>query len=228
LKGSLSENLNYSIAAFLIEWDKFQFESLVTAGFKVVLNGEEAATKGIELELNGHLGEGLTYNIGYSYVDAEVTKDFVISDYLAGTTGSFFIPPFTTAPLISVSDGNPLPSVPENTFTLSLDYLQPLSNNNWSLNYHLDGKYASNAYSTFNGDVNFGRDFFEIDSYSVINASITLESNENWSISLFGRNLGDEQNLNAGNTAAAAGGVHQYFFTLRPRTIGLSLNYRSN
>ena len=63
-----------------------------------MLNGDEAETKGIELELNGNLGEGLTYNIGYSYVDAEVTKDFVISDYVAGTTGSFFIPPFTVLP----------------------------------------------------------------------------------------------------------------------------------
>ena len=228
LKGSLSENINYSIAAYLVEWDQFQFESLVIAGFKVVLNGEEAETKGIELELNGNLGEGLTYNIGYSYVDAEVTKDFVISDYVAGTTGSFFIPPFTVLPLITVSDGDPLPSVPDHTFTFSLDYLQPLKMNNLSLAYHVDGKYSSDTQSTFSQNINFGRDFFEIDSYAVFNASIALESNENWTASLFVRNIGNEQNLSAGNTAAAAGGVHQYFFSLRPRTIGLSFNYRYN
>ena len=228
LKGSLSENINYSIAAYLVEWDNFQFESLVINGFKVVLNGDEAETKGIELELNGNLGEGLTYNIGYSYVDAEVTKDFVISDYVAGTTGSFFIPPFTVLPLITVSDGDPLPNVPDHTFAFALDYLQPLKMNNLSLAYHVDGKYAGDTQSTFSQNVNFGRDYFEIDSYAVFNASIALESNDNWTASLFVRNIGNEQNISAGNTAAASGGVHQYFFTLRPRTIGLAFNYRYN
>ena len=222
-KGSIG-NVNYSIAAFMVEWDKFQFESLVTAGFKVVLNGEEARTQGIELDFNGVLGDGFTYNVGYSYVDAEVTEDFVIEDYLAGTTGSFFIPAFTTAPLITVSDGDPLPSVPEHSFTLALDYRQQLASNDWAILYHLDGKYASDAQSQFNDTINFGRDFFEIDSYSVVNASVTLDA-QKWSASLFVRNLTNEQNLSAGNTAAAAGGVHQYYFSLRPRTIGLSLNY---
>lgn len=228
IKGSIGDNLNYSLAAFLVEWDNFQFESLVVNGFKVVLNGEEAQTRGLELEVNGNLGEHFSYNVGYSYVDAEVSQDFVISDYLAGTTGNFFIPPLTTAPLINVAEGNPLPSVPANTLSVGLDYVQPLNRDNWSLRYHVDGRYASESYSTFNGDLNFGRDFFEIDSYSVFNAAVTLDTNSNWSASLFVRNIGSEQNLSAGNTAAAAGGIHQYFFSLRPRTIGLSFNYRTN
>ena len=148
----------------------------------------------------------------------------MIEDYLAGTTGSFFIPAFTTAPLITVSDGDPLPSVPEHSLTLALDYRQQLASNDWAILYHLDGKYASDAQSQFNDTINFGRDFFEIDSYSVVNASVTLDA-QKWSASLFVRNLTNEQNLSAGNTAAAAGGVHQYYFSLRPRTIGLSLNY---
>ena len=228
LKGSLSKNINYSIAAYIVEWDKFQFNSFNSNGFKVVLNGDKAETKGIELELNGNMGEGLTYNIGYSFVDAKVTKDFVISDYLAGTTGSFAIPAFTTAPLITVSDGDTLPNVSEHTFAFALGYLQPLKMNTWSLAYHVDGKYSSDTKSTFNQSINLGRDFFEIDSYAVFNASIALESNENWTASLFVRNIGNEQNLAAGNTAASAGGVHQYFFSLRPRTIGLAFNYRYN
>ena len=228
LKGSLTDNINYSIAAYLVEWDNFQFESLVVNGFKVVLNGEQAETMGFEMELNGNLGEGLSYNIGYSYVDAEITEDFVISDYLAGTTGNFFIPPFTTGPVIAASDGDPLPSVPDHTFTFSIDYLQPLKMNNWALAYHVDGKYSSSTQSQFNQNINFGRDFFEIDSYAVFNASVALESNDNWTASLFVRNIGNEQNLSAGNTAAAAGGVQSYFFSLRPRTIGLSFNYRYN
>ena len=228
LKGSVGGNMNYSIAAYLVDWDEFQFESLVIAGFKTVLNGEEAQTRGVELEFNGILGENLIYNIGYAYVDAEVTKDFVISDYIAGTTGSFFIPPFTVLPLITVSDGDPLPNVSDHTLTLSLDYLQSLERNNWSLSYHLDAKYTGESQSTFNDQVNLGRDFFEIDSHTVVNASISLETNENWSASLFVRNLTNEQNLAAGNTAAAAGGTHSYFFSLRPRTVGLSVNYRMN
>ena len=143
LKGSLSPKLNYSIAAFLIEWDDFQFESLVQAGFKVVQNGEEAQTKGIELELNGALLEGLSYYIGYSYVDAEVTEDFVKQDFLAGE-GTAIVD------TIAVFDGDPLTSVPEHTFTFALDYYQPLKWNNWALAYHVDGKYASDTQSVFN------------------------------------------------------------------------------
>ncbi len=221
LKGTLSENINYSIAAFFIEWDKFQFEFFTNPGFRTTLNGEEAETKGIELQLDGNVGEGLTYNIGYSFVDAELTKDFTAQDFLFGDATPI-------VDIVAASDGDPLPSVPDHTFTFSLDYLQPLEMNNWSLIYHVDGKYASETQSMFNQNINFGRDFFEIDSYAVFNASIELESNKNWSASLFMRNIGNEQNLSAGNTEAASGSTHQYFFSLRPRTIGLSLNYRYN
>ncbi len=221
LKGSVSEKLNYSISAYLVEWDKFQFEFLVAAGFKAVLNGDEAQTQGLELELNGLLGDGFSYNIGYSYVDAEVSKDFTRQDFLAGE-GTAIVD------IISATDGDPLPSVPDQSFTFAIDYLQPLRSNNWSIAYHLDGNYASDTQSTFNQAINFGRDFFEIESYSVFNASVSLESDANWTASLFIRNIGNEQNLSAGNTGAAAGAIHQYFFTLQPRTVGLAFNYRIN
>ena len=221
LKGALSENMHYSIAAFLVEWDKFQFEFFTNPGFRTTLNGDEAQTKGIELELNGHAGDGLTYNFGYSYVDAELTKDFTRQDYLFGDATP-------VVDIVAGLDGDPLPSVPDHTFTFSLDYLQPLKMNNWSLAYHVDGKYASETQSMFNPNINFGRDFFEIDSYAVFNASIALDSNDNWTASLFVRNIGNEQNLSAGNTEAASGSTHQYYFSLRPRTIGLSFSYRYN
>ena len=117
VKGSISDSLTYSLAAFLVDWESFQFESLVTAGFKTVLNGKEAQTQGIELELNGAIGENFFYNIGYSYIDAEVTKDFVVQDYVSGE-GSPIVD------IISVSDGDPLPSVPDHTLTFGIDYDQ--------------------------------------------------------------------------------------------------------
>jgi iron complex outermembrane recepter protein len=218
IKGNLGDSTAYSLAFFLVEWNNYQFEFFNTAGFKTVLNGDEAQTQGIELELNGVIGEGLSYNIGYSYIDAEATKDFIAQDYSSGE-GSPIVD------IVAIESGDPLPNVPDHTLTAAIDYDYELSNS-WTLGFHIDGRYASDTQSGFNENINFGRDFFKIDSYTVFNAALNLDSNERWRASLFVRNIGNEQNLSAGNTAPSAGGAHAYFFSMAPRTVGLSFSYR--
>ena len=49
----------------------------VLYGFYLAANGDEASTKGIELEIEGNLADSFHYRAGYTYVDAQLEKDFI-------------------------------------------------------------------------------------------------------------------------------------------------------
>ena len=96
-----------------------------------------------------------------------------------------------------VFDGDKLPGVPENTVTLGLDYNQPLARGGWSVNYHLDGAFRDDTASNFNAISQFGRNFFEMDSFWIWNGSVTLDTDA-WSVGLFVRNIADEEGITGG------------------------------
>ena len=219
IKGRLGNNVNYSLAGYYIDWEGFQFDENTPSGQFGVFNGSEARTMGVELEARGKITEQLRFNFGYSYTDAEVTKDFVIRD----------LELFTGVPIdhIPASDGDPLPGVPEHSLAGGLDFQQPLQSNNWVLNWHIDGSYRSDAQSTFNPNVQFGRNFFETDGFSVWNASVTLVADK-WTAGLYARNLFSEEGTTGGDTPGLHGDRSTSKYVIRPLTIGLALSYSYN
>jgi len=219
IKGTLRDRIRYSTAIFYIDWEDFQFEGNSNGGFRGVFNGIEARSQGFEIEVDSNLTDNLAFKIGYAYVDAEATQDFDLIDYTFGV-GS------PVGPVLSVKKGDPLPNVPEHTLSVGLNYQQWMRSNAWSLVYHVDGSYRSETQSTFNASIYDGRDFYVVDAYSIWNASITLNSDANWYVSLFIKNIGNEDGLTGGVPSGFFGATHNYFFTFRPRTIGLGFGYR--
>ena len=74
-KGS-TDTLNYSMAAFYVDWDDVQLNTATTNwAFFAAANGDSARTQGLEVELDGAIGDNVRYNIGYAYVDGEITAD---------------------------------------------------------------------------------------------------------------------------------------------------------
>ena len=112
-KGYLwDKRLSYTAAAYQITWDDIQLETFNAAGFKGVVNGDEAESTGLELEVTASLTENLTLTAGYSYVDAEITKDVLVADRSAAGL-----------PNDVLYDGDELPYVSDNQAGIALDYL---------------------------------------------------------------------------------------------------------
>ena len=219
LKGrNLFGRFTYSLAGYYIEWESFQFEAFSPSGIGGVFNGEEARSLGVEVQARGNITENLHLDFGYAYTDAEVTEDFTLFD-LASFTGTLTAGQETF-------DGDPLPGVPEHSVTIGLDYVQPLKfANGWTLNYQVDGSFRDETQSTFNSTSQSGRDYYEMDSFWVWNASLTLNGG-NWDAGFFIRNLGNEEGITGGSPYTSLGFRGEVFNVVRPRTFGLSVSYR--
>jgi len=218
IKGE-SDRFRYTVAGFFVEWEDPQINTVApSSGIYIVQNGQEAETYGIEAELEGHLTEKLYFNVGYSYVKAELTDDFF-----------YDLPQDHWANPIAL-DGNTMPGTPEHMFNLSMDYNTSIGS--YGMVYRLSGYYQSETQNSINNDSElYG---IEHDGFSIWDLSATL-SGDNWNATLFGKNVTDEEGTTAafknnhmGSNADRnfAGNNSSHDYVARPRTIGLALGYR--
>ncbi|MEM8696681.1 MAG: TonB-dependent receptor [Pseudomonadota bacterium] len=201
----------YDVSLFYIDWSDPQLNTATTNwGFFAVQNGSSARTMGLEAQIDGYIGDRFHYNIGYAYVDAELTEDFFAPDNLV-----------TPVAL----DGARLPGTPEHMINWALDYTAPISND-WSLFARLDGFYQS---STRNG-VGVSPTFnVPLEGFSIWNATMTL-SNGPFSASLWVKNIFNEEGITGVFTEAYMGtapalgyfgNANKQLISL-PRTFGLT------
>jgi iron complex outermembrane recepter protein len=201
-KGDLSQPvINYSVAAYYIKWDNFQFDGFTSAGYNAVLNGSSATSKGVEAELTGRVASNFRYSIGYAHTNATVDSAFGI----AGTSGG--------------NAGDPLPGVPSSTLSGYLDYQQGLSSD-YVLNYRLNASYKGATASLFN---EHDSGYFQMSSFTIWDAYVTLK-HDVWTLTLYGQNLSDTRAV-FGGTPAQINTTSAFFLVNRPRTIGLRLTY---
>ncbi|WP_019531563.1 TonB-dependent receptor [Dasania marina] len=215
IKGQ-TDSLNYTVSVFYVDWQDPQLNATSSwYGFYMAVNGESAATQGIEIELEGYLTETLHYRLGYTYVNAELTDDF--------------INPQTDA--VIAEDGATLPGTPESVLSVSLD-------NTWGLTEGLDLVARVNAYYQSESE-NFIDDKSALgathDGFMLWNASATVVA-DNWTLSLYGKNLGNEEGVTGSFPEAYFGadtGVFENWYgnsnrqmISQPRTIGVSASYK--
>jgi outer membrane receptor protein involved in Fe transport len=215
IKGT-RERIRYTASLFHVDWDTPQLNTTSAFyGFYLAANGDEASTEGVELELEGVLAESFNYRLGYTYVRAELDKDFI-----SPQTGTVVAPA-----------GSTLPIAPKNVLSLSLD-------NTWQVGREMDLTGVFSAYYQSDSE-NFIDQTSQLNqqlgSFTLLNANLTLAGDE-WSAMLYVRNLTDE----AAPTGAFANGYWSYDtgvfenwygngnrqFIAQPRTIGLRLGYR--
>jgi outer membrane receptor protein involved in Fe transport len=92
----------YTANAFYVDWQDPQLNTTSAFfGFYLAANGDQATTKGIELEAEGYVGDSFHYRAGYTYVNAELEKDFI-----SPQTGGVVAPA-----------GSTLPGAPESVLT---------------------------------------------------------------------------------------------------------------
>lgn len=215
IKGG-NPNMRYTASLFHVDWDNPQLNTVSQFwGFYVAANGDKASTQGIELELEGYLADSFHYRAGFTHVTAELDKDFI-----SPQSGN-----------LVASKGSTLPGSPSNTFSINMD-------NSWDINANLrlvagiDAYYQSESENFINKASQLNETF---DAFTLLGASATLAA-ENWSATLYVRNLGDEAGASGGFAATDwsydTGTFENWYgngnrqFIVQPRTIGLKFGYK--
>lgn len=217
----------YGAALYYVDWNDAQLNTATpNGGFYAAQNADGAKTQGIELELAGNLGENLSFSLGYAYVDAQLTADF-----LAPHNDALIAP-----------DGARLPGSAEHAFNAAVNFNAQLTED-IAFFGNVNGYYQSSTL----GQVNPGLRCFafspsggpepcygsEFDGFQIWNAVGTLGFGD-WHASLWGKNLFNELGISGtfsedfSGTFPAVGfyGNSARQMIALPRTFGLTLNYR--
>jgi outer membrane receptor protein involved in Fe transport len=217
IKGTWGDS-RYDISAFSMDWEDPQFNTSAPNGsFFAVVNGDEAETSGLEVQISGPVGDKFSYAFGYAYVDAEVSKDIFTP-----------INVFTGTETLVAEPGTPLPGIAENSVNLALEYTTSLTDA-LSLTLRTDGFYQAETQNTLDPSILQAEAF---PGFAIWDLSATIAA-DNWYAAVFAKNIFNEEGTTGAFTPDAFGTVplaEFYGSTARqfmalPRTIGISLNY---
>jgi iron complex outermembrane receptor protein len=213
------DRLRLNAAVFRNEIDDNQFFEFFVGPFglmRVVTTIDEAEVNGFEADFTWQATDILRLYGGVGLLDSEIKEN-------------------VNRPL---SVGNDLPQAPEETYNLGGQLDFPLGDT-WNLMARLDWNYVGDMwfhtlqgeevptiwqiFGTFGPDVASNMGKAKRDAYDTINARMAL-SNENWTFTLWGRNLGDEEYLQEVIPAPEFGGSFIHPSALR--SYGLDVTYR--
>ena len=213
-KGEWAHWLRYSAAAYRVDWTDVQIQIFGQAGDPAVVNGKQARSQGLELELNGELGAGFSGTLGYRLTDAKITQDFAISEVVNRVTYD----------LVSGKAGDRLPYVPRQTVTLGLDYLKPVTQRD-AFDFHVDAAYHSNVTTQLNDTV---LGYRVLGGFTTVNAALGYTLGKAWHLRLFGSNLTNGLGVTAAGSLYRGNDDPRYRieFPTRPRTLGVGFDYK--
>ena len=228
--------MNFNTAIYQLDWDNIQLSFLGQNGLTEIRNAGNARIRGIEFELFGRPARGLSFSIGGSFNDAELTRDFclIANDAFDCTLGvdldgdgvpepnALLAPDGTRLPLTARFKGNararyefPLSPGTEGHFQVSAAYEGQRTRDLRTLQRQIYG---------------------DLDDYFTLDLSAGIERGP-WTASLFARNLFDaraevgrfiqclEVTCGDPDGLTARGGI-VYTILGRPRTIGVRIGRR--
>ena len=219
VKGA-TDALRYTVSLFRMDWSDPQLNtSTPNWGFFAAVNGDEARTQGLELELQGDLSESIGYSLGYAFVDAELTADFYqpYGNFQgSGVTGEYIV----------AESGATLPGTAEHTLSVAMDHTTAIGS--YTLVSRLNGYYQSETTNS----IGTGKTSAEFDAFQLWNLSSTLVA-EDWDLTLYAKNLFNEDGVTGALTEAHMGtdpaenfyGNSSKDYISLPRTLGLSGRY---
>lgn len=149
----------------------------------------EVEYTGLEFELDANLGEGFDVNLGFGYTDSEITNSLNSSDI-----------------------GDQAPNVSEYTVNLGAQWTRPIGS---SAEFFLRGDFqiiGDTAFFDFQqSDTN------DRDPVNLLDVRLGIRAQENWAVTLWGRNLLDEEY----HTEYSTGG---FVFKAQPLTWGIDFS----
>ncbi len=206
IKGQNSSGtLKYSVAAFFYDYQDMQISFVDETSTVSTINAAEAENSGLELELEGSFGNGFSFDFYLTYLSAEY-QEFFNGDYANG---------FAIADL----SGNTLPNAPESTAKLGLNWEGQVG----------DGVLRLRGEAYYQDDVYFTEwnraDAYQA-SYEQYNASAEYSWNDQWQLSVWGRNLSDEEVMSNNIITAPLYDSLRVGAVLPPRTYGATVTFQ--
>jgi len=220
-KGTFAR-IYYSADVFYVSWDKAQIDMQTPYNLtSVVLNAKKAASKGVELELNGPiLDTGVNFNFGLAYAKARLSDSFA---FAAGNGAGGVV-----ANAIRGSKGDRLPGAPDWSGAVNFNYKQDLGDVG-SLTYALGADFRS---STVNLLSSYSKNIPTrvAPGYVMLNGSVSF-AHDGWEAQLYSSNLLDKRVAYANapqslTSRAKLGAWGDYTPVSRPREVGIRLTRR--
>jgi len=218
----INDEMRYTVSLFFVDWKDPQLNVSTPSGaYYAVANGDTAASKGLETQINWVVTENFNLSGGYTYIDAALTSDLFLHDASAATEGK-------TA--LRATDGARLPGTAEHMINLAATYTTDVTEDIYLVS-RLSGYYQSDVEnSILNIDPNWDD---TLSGFGIYNLSFTLNAFD-WSISLSAKNLFNERGQTAtykeeymtSSPQFGFYGTGQKDFITTPRTIMLWATYK--
>jgi outer membrane receptor protein involved in Fe transport len=151
----------------------------------LVVNTGEAKVDGLELEVTAALADGLTVNVGYTYLDPRFTDSEVPNTSALGVGGSGNCRVGTVGTLqvcFTNTNGRQLEQSAKHALVTSLDYRRPLAND-WTLATQLAAQYRSKRYLSPDNRI-------WLPAYTNVDAQVGLETDK-YTVTFYATNLLD-------------------------------------
>jgi iron complex outermembrane recepter protein len=227
--------LIFNVALFDTKFKNFQaqvFDQNVTPSRFITANAGELSTKGGEFEFRARPMPGLTIAGNLALIDATYTDFKNVACYLGQTQLPFgtvrtspreCIRVSATGAFVTEGTGNPLTNSPETAGNISVSYERPIG----AFTGFVGATYSYRDDVTFSAAGDPGA---VQEAYGLIGARVGVRARDDrWSVTLFGRNLGDENFVNnvIGQPVLGAPGVYSQFPTADARRIvGISFDLK--
>ena len=184
-----------NISAFAYDYENLQFQSTDPDVYRGgVANIPESEMSGLELELIGILSDTLSMDLRLSFLDTEITSDYEALDNIKSELYFFGEEPERYAQRENIQ-GNKLAKSPEFTANFGLQY-------NGQLKSGLPLR--STFELIYRGDFQqrvFNNPFVDnVDSYTIVNITNSIELNDTTGIDLLLLNIADEDGINSAMT----------------------------
>lgn len=201
-KASSSDNrFKINGAAYFIKWKDIQQQNRLGCGFQFTDNAGEAEIKGFELEFSAVPIQGLTFDFGIGYANAEITD---------------------TGGVAGVNVGDKIQGVPNWTFTGSGEYIFPVGDDSEAF-LRADLSRYGRSFSANNESSAATQRLRP--AWTTVNMRVGVIK-DNWEVALFVDNLTDKRaNLGDNRSIAAELSTRQRLVTIRPRTIGIETRF---
>ncbi len=213
-KTSWMENrVRWNGAAFIEDWQNFQFSILGPSGLTEIRNANQARIKGLESDVTLAVARGFTINASAAYTDAKLTANYCGSTDTAGN-------PITDCASPQAPDGASLPLTPKFKANLTARYdfdLGPYESFIQASMVNQTGNWTELRTADRN---TMGRQA----GYTLLDVSGGM-TRDDWSMSVYIKNLTDKR-ASLGRYAECAVstcGPQPYVVPNQPRTIGLKV-----
>ena len=193
------ESFNFNATYFMIDWTDIQIGIAPACGWSFQANGGEAETKGVEIDFDLLIVDGLYIDFAGSFMTAETTIDM---------------------PSFGASAGDSLPGTVEEQYNFGLSYDHSIRSK--QAYTRLDYLYYGESYATF------GQSEDQMSpAYEKFNLNLGIELNENSSLQFSIDNLMDNR-TEAFKFSADSPSYRKrnYLQWIPPRSISLRYTYR--